>query len=102
MREGAREVPVHFDAEVGQTLRGLERGRALSRDDAAWGLAGLARLPLTRHALEPLLEPAWQLRGRITFYDALYVALAQRLEVPLLTCDERLARTKPPVEVVVP
>ena len=34
---------------------------------------------------------AWQLRNRLSFYDALYVALAVRLDVRLTTCDRRLA-----------
>jgi predicted nucleic acid-binding protein len=33
----------------------------------------------------------WQLRANLTGYDAAYVALAEMLEVPLLTCDMKLA-----------
>lgn len=40
----------------------------------------------------PLGERAWQLRDRLSFYDALYVALAELLGVPLLTADARLSR----------
>jgi predicted nucleic acid-binding protein len=39
----------------------------------------------------------------VTFYDAAYVALAEVLDVPLLTADERLARAAGPrctIEVV--
>ena len=35
---------------------------------------------------------AWTLRDNLTYYDALYVALAARLGYPLLTADARLAR----------
>ena len=35
---------------------------------------------------------AWTLRDNVTYYDALYVALAARLGYPLLTADARLAR----------
>ena len=35
---------------------------------------------------------AWALRDNVTYYDALYVALAARLGYPLLTADARLAR----------
>lgn len=38
-----------------------------------------------------LIEYTWQLRHNVTFYDALYVALATALDVPLLTGDSRLA-----------
>jgi predicted nucleic acid-binding protein len=39
-----------------------------------------------------LADAAWELRDNVTFYDALYVALAAALDVPLLTADARLAR----------
>jgi predicted nucleic acid-binding protein len=39
-----------------------------------------------------LSRAAWRLRDNPTYYDALYVALAARLDVPLLTADARLAR----------
>ena len=38
-----------------------------------------------------LAQRAWALRHNLTFYDALYVALAGHLDVPLLTADVRLA-----------
>jgi len=34
----------------------------------------------------------WQLRDNVTAYDGAYVALAETLEVPLLTRDVRLSR----------
>jgi predicted nucleic acid-binding protein len=40
----------------------------------------------------PIVDLAWGLRHTITFYDALYVALATVLEVPLLTADVRLSK----------
>jgi predicted nucleic acid-binding protein len=38
-----------------------------------------------------LAELAWTWRDNLSFYDALYVALAVRLDVPLLTGDHRLS-----------
>ena len=38
-----------------------------------------------------LLERIWQLRSNLTAYDAAYVALAEALRAPLLTCDRRLS-----------
>jgi predicted nucleic acid-binding protein len=35
---------------------------------------------------------AWELRHTITFYAALYVALAAVLDMPLLTADVRLTK----------
>lgn len=40
----------------------------------------------------PLAELAWNWRANVSFYDALYVALAVRLDVPLVTADARLSR----------
>jgi predicted nucleic acid-binding protein len=34
----------------------------------------------------------WELRDNLTPYDAAYVALAEALEVPLVTADQRLAQ----------
>ena len=39
----------------------------------------------------PLLRRVWELRGKVTAYDACYVALAEGLECALLTADQRLA-----------
>jgi len=39
-----------------------------------------------------LLDRAWQLRHNLSFYDGLYVALAEQLGTPLLTLDARLAK----------
>ena len=45
-----------------------------------------------RYPHGPLATAAWALRDNVTYYDALYVALAARLGYPLLTADARLAR----------
>ncbi|MFI5181584.1 MAG: hypothetical protein ACHQPI_09355 [Thermoanaerobaculia bacterium] len=45
----------------------------------------------------------WALRKNVTAYDAAYLALAEALDTPLLTADEKLARSpghKARVEVV--
>ena len=38
-----------------------------------------------------LLGRVWELRHNLTAYDAVYVALAEALDAPLLTRDRRLA-----------
>ena len=37
------------------------------------------------------LPRVWELRHNLTAYDAVYVALAEALDAPLLTRDQRLA-----------
>jgi predicted nucleic acid-binding protein len=49
-------------------------------------------LGLRRFPSRGLWIRAWDLRPNFSAYDALYVALAEQLEVPLLTADARLAR----------
>jgi predicted nucleic acid-binding protein len=48
-------------------------------------------MPITRYPHDIFLQRIWELRANITAYDAIYVALAEALSTPLLTCDKRLA-----------
>lgn len=89
-------APHHLDAEVGQALRRLERTGLLDPVTAAAALRDLVRFPLRRVPLSGLILRAWELRANVSFYDALYVALAEQLDVPLLTLDERLAAAPGP------
>ena len=47
--------------------------------------------PLRRYPHDLLLPRVWDLRNNFTAYDAMYVALAEVLDAPLLTRDKRLA-----------
>jgi predicted nucleic acid-binding protein len=59
------------------------------------GLASLATFPVTRHDLPELVVGAWARRADLRLLDALYVELAARLSVRVLTTDDRLARACP-------
>jgi predicted nucleic acid-binding protein len=85
-------VPHLIDVEVGHALRRTVAARKLREDRAAAALGKLAELPLRRIVHIGLLDRAWQLRHNLTFYDGIYVALAEILDVPLITLDRRLAR----------
>jgi predicted nucleic acid-binding protein len=80
------------DVEVTQGLRRLVRAGEVSSDRAAEAIADLADLDLHRHAHLDLLTRAWKLRENITAYDAMYVALAEALDAPIVTCDTPLAK----------
>ncbi len=86
-------APHLVDAEIGNLLRRrVLRGELLALDAQALLLAAA---PLVDHRYEitgSLSQAAWALRENLSFYDALYVALAQALSVPLLTADGRLSR----------
>ena len=64
----------------------------MSTDRAAEAIADLAGLDLHRHAHLDLLPRAWRLRENVTTHDAVYIALAEALDAPLITCDGPLAK----------
>jgi predicted nucleic acid-binding protein len=87
-------APALIDAEVGNALRRLTRMKRLSAGRASTALDQLFFMPLQRVPLGALTERAWELRDNVTFYDGLYVAVAEELKAPLLTFDARLAKAK--------
>jgi len=58
---------------------------------SAAAIEDLSVLPIARYPTIALLERAWVLRHSFTAYDALYVALAEALDAPLVTSDRHLA-----------
>ena len=80
------------DVEVTQGLRRLVRAGEVSADRAAETIADLGDFDLHRHPHLDLLARAWNLRQNITAYDAMYVALAEALDAPIVTCDAPLAK----------
>lgn len=91
----SRAVTVHaphlLDVEIAQVLRRYVATGILTASRGRQALEDLIDLPLTRYPHEPLLERIWALRNNLTAYDAAYVALAEALDAPLVTCDGRLA-----------
>jgi predicted nucleic acid-binding protein len=85
-------VPHLIDAEVGQALRREVAFGRLGEDRADAALLDLTRMPLRRIDHVGLIHRAWELRHNLSFYDGLYVALAEGLDVPLVTLDRRLAK----------
>jgi predicted nucleic acid-binding protein len=85
-------APHVVDAEV---LGAIRRDAMLGRLDgtaAHQAIEDLRDWPGERYGHTALLERAWELRASVRSWDALYVALAEALEAPLLTLDRRLAR----------
>jgi predicted nucleic acid-binding protein len=89
--DGDLHAPHLIDIEILNALRGLVRGGKLSADRADDVRTDVAALPITRYGHEPLADRVWAMRDNLTAYDAVFVALSEALEVPLITCDARLA-----------
>jgi predicted nucleic acid-binding protein len=86
------QAPELIDAELLSVLLRLVLADKLQEGHALQALATAERLGLRRHPSRCLWPRAWELRTNLSAYDALYVALAERLNAPLLTADARLAR----------
>jgi predicted nucleic acid-binding protein len=88
-------VPLHaphlLDVEVAQVLRRYVRDKTIPAQRGQEALEDLADLSLHRYPHDFLMPRAWELRETLTAYDAVYVALAELLETPLVTCDGRIA-----------
>jgi predicted nucleic acid-binding protein len=87
-------APHLLDVEVASVLRRYQLSGELSAEEGREALADLTGLDIARYPHEPLLPRVWELRTSVTAYDAVYLALAEILEAPLLTLDRRLARAR--------
>lgn len=85
-------VPDHFHLEAAGALRRIELRGEVSPTDAQAALEHLLALRVRRVDTSPLLLEAWGMRHNVTVADALYVVIARRLDVPLVTGDVRLAK----------
>jgi predicted nucleic acid-binding protein len=90
--EDELHAPHLVDVEVVQGLRRLVRTGEVSAGRAEEAIADLADLDLHRHPHLDLVGRAWKLRDNISTYDAMYVALAEAIEAPIVTCDSPLAK----------
>lgn len=84
-------APHLLDAEVAQVLRRYAARGELDSARGAEALSDLYDFPLRRYPHDFLLPRVWELRHNLTAYDAIYIALAEALDAPLLTRDEHLA-----------
>jgi predicted nucleic acid-binding protein len=91
LRADSLHAPHLVDIEVVSALRGLCRSGKLPVAGAVGAIRDLTRLPVRRHAHDATLPRVWQLRENLTAYDAAYIALAETLDLPLVTSDARIA-----------
>ncbi|MEA2825510.1 MAG: hypothetical protein QOF03_1992 [Alphaproteobacteria bacterium] len=86
-------APHLLDIEFIHVLRRLTQSGAIQQTSAQQALDDLADLRLIRHPHGQLLQRIWELRSSVSAYDAAYIALAEALDMPLLTCDAKLSRS---------
>ena len=92
--DGADLVAPHLmPVEVTSALRSAERRETLTPEQAALTHQDLIDLDVELHPFEPFAARVWALRHSVSPYDAWYLALAERLEAPLVTLDRRLSHT---------
>jgi predicted nucleic acid-binding protein len=94
-RVAAPELSLHaphlIDLEVAQAIRRYAAAGVIEAERGRMALHTLELLRIERYAHDDLLQRIWSLRHNLTAYDAAYVALAEALRAPLLTCDGALA-----------
>ena len=96
-RERRLHAPALLDAEVASAMRGLlmtsKAAIRIAPERADEMIDDYADLPIERHVMQPLQRRVLELRDNFTAYDAFYVALAEALDLPLLTDDGQFARS---------
>jgi predicted nucleic acid-binding protein len=89
-------VPMIWLSEVVNVLRQSARRNRISGEYEVWSLNFLAQLPIAIDSSDPWVSArriqALAVRHNLTAYDADYLELALRLQVPLATLDKELAR----------
>ncbi|GAA1352578.1 type II toxin-antitoxin system VapC family toxin [Saccharothrix algeriensis] len=89
---GQVAAPELLDVEVQKVVHRLHRSGVLDSEQAQFVMGNIWDAPITRLGHQPLRHRAWAIRHTVSAYDAFYVASAEQLGVPLVTCDGKLAR----------
>jgi predicted nucleic acid-binding protein len=86
-------APYLLDGEVISALLGLRRGQKISEREADAALSNYRAFPVERQDVLPLWPRLKILHANLSAYDAQYVALAEALNVSLITADARIKRS---------
>mgnify|MGYP003394404735 FL=1 len=87
----ALAVPDFFDIECANVVWGWVRRGNLSRAEALLRLQWIEQTPIARHPIGDLTTPATHLALDLDHpvYDCVYLALAIRMNIPVITADRR-------------
>lgn len=91
LRGESLHAPHLLDVEVAQVFRRYVRDKTVTSERGQEALEDFSEVPLTRYPHDFMIPRIWELRATLTAYDAAYVALAELLDAPLLTCDRKIA-----------
>lgn len=84
-------APHLIDLEVAQLFRRHAASGTIAPARGKQALEVLRDIAFVRYPHDVLLDRIWQLRDNLNAYDAAYVALAEALDAPLITCDRKLS-----------
>jgi predicted nucleic acid-binding protein len=92
LAQGGTAAPHQLPVDVTNVLRRSVLSGHLAAETAALAHADLLAWPIALFPYAPFASRVWALRQNLSAYDAWYIALAEQLDAPLATLDERLAR----------
>jgi predicted nucleic acid-binding protein len=85
-------APALVTYETANVIRRHEISSQISPDQAAQAHADLLDLAIELWPYDLFAARAWELRHNLSIYDATYVALAEAIDLTLITLDKRLAK----------
>lgn len=89
-------APHLLPVEVANVLRRAVSAGEITDDVASMAHGDLVYLRVELVTYELVADRIWELRPNLTGYDAWYVAVAELLEAPLATLDQRLVSAPGP------
>ncbi|MDR0960110.1 MAG: type II toxin-antitoxin system VapC family toxin [Propionibacteriaceae bacterium] len=96
-------APTVLPYEVANVLRRFRNAQTFTTRQVESTWEQFSRLPIDLWPFDILAGRVHQLGGSLSSYDASYIALAELLHIPLLTCDAKLASSAPTsCQIIVP